>query len=375
LSHELRTPLNSILGYAQLMERQTDKTTLIENASRTIRRSGEHLAGLIEGLLDISKIEAGKIQISREKTAIISHFNQLVDMISPQATDKNLQFNFHCSDDFPAYVYADERRLRQVLINLLSNAVKFTKEGSVNFSASYRNQIATIIIEDTGPGIAHTNLERIFLPFERIENGTGDTPSGTGLGLTITKLLVEIMGGDLQVESKLGQGTTFTIRLMLSSVPEILRDQKPDLPVNGYHGPRLKISVADDDPLQRQLMKDTLSPLGFTIEEFSNGAECLNSLNEQQPDLLILDIGMPDMDGWQVMAKIRSQISANLPILVVSADAGIEQMNTDLQELNCGYLMKPVEISNLIHSIGLALNLTWKFENQKPPQKAFPHAN
>ena len=376
LSHELRTPLNSILGYAQLMERQTDKTKLIENASRTIRRSGEHLAGLIEGLLDISKIEAGKIQISREKTAIISHFNQLVDMISPQASAKNLAFNFQCSNDFPSYVYADERRLRQVLINLLSNAVKFTNEGSVNFRASYRNQIATIEIEDTGSGIANTNLERIFLPFERIENGSSDAPPGTGLGLTITKLLVEIMGGDLQVESTLGEGTKFTIRLMLSSVPEILHDQKPDLPVKGYKGPRLAIAVADDDPLQRQLMKDTLAPLGFSIIEYSNGIECLNDLATDQPNLLILDIGMPDMDGWEVMAKIRSQISVGLPILVVSADAGIEQMNSDLDELNYGYLMKPVEISNLIHSIGFTLNLTWKFAKKNTHQKkVVPHAD
>lgn len=381
LSHELRTPLNSILGYAQLMERQTDKTPLMENAARTIRRSGDHLAGLIEGLLDISKIEAGKIHISREKTAIISNFHQIVDMISLQAAAKNLDFNFECSPDFPSYVYADERRLRQVLINLLSNAVKFTDEGSVTMRASYRSQIAKIEIEDTGRGIASTDLERIFLPFERIVQTSQNTqtanmqPPGTGLGLTITKLLVEIMGGDLQVESTPGKGSKFVIRLMLSSTPEILQDKQINTPASGYEGVGRVIAIVDDDPIQRQLMRDTLTPIGFDVLEFSNGIDCLAAMREKQPDLIILDIGMPEIDGWDVAKIVRTDISKSLPIIIASADAGIEGKSQMLTDLNCFYLMKPIDIATLVTTIGNSLHIDWKYPDETAKKTVISHAN
>lgn len=362
LSHELRTPLNSILGYAQLMERQTGKSPLMENAARTIRRSGDHLAGLIEGLLDISKIEAGKIHISQDRTAIISNFNQIVDMISLQASAKNIEFNFECSPDFPQSVYADERRLRQVLINLLSNAVKFTDEGSVTMRASYRNQIATIEIEDTGRGIANTDLERVFIPFERIEHNPQRTQQpGTGLGLTITKLLVEIMGGDLQVESTLGKGSKFTIRLMLSSAPDILENAQPNIPASGYKGVKKTIAIVDDEPIQRQLMQDILAPLGFEIIEFSSGVDCLSIIRDEQPDLIILDIGMPELDGWEVADIIRSEISKTLPIIFASADARFEGKSQVLADLQCSYLMKPIDITSLMSTIRNTLHIEWTY--------------
>lgn len=365
LSHELRTPLNSILGYAQLMERQSDKNVLISNAARTIRRSGDHLAGLIEGLLDISKIEAGRLQIFREKTAILSHLEQIVDMISLQAEAKDLDFNYEIAHNFPRYVYADERRLRQVLINLLSNAVKFTDHGSVSLKATYRNQIATITVQDTGIGIATTDLERIFLPFERTGPvSDGQYRPGTGLGLTITKLLVEIMGGDLTLKSTLGEGSTFIVRFMLSSVPEMLSEQKKDAIVVGYQGATRTIFVTDDDPVQRQLMIDTLSPLGFDVQTYAYGQACLSAAKQRCPDLMILDISMPEMDGWELARRIKKQVSPNIPIIIASA--GVDPENkTVVKNKKFRHLLKPIELSTLIQLIGEELDLTWHDANNE----------
>lgn len=372
LSHELRTPLNSILGYAQLLERQNNKDALMTNAARTIRRSGDHLAGLIEGLLDISKIEAGRLQIFREQTSIRKHFDQIVDMISLQAKAKNIDFNFECSESFPKYVYADERRLRQVLINLLSNAVKFTDQGSVTLKATYRNQIATIEVEDSGIGIANTDLERIFLPFERTVDPTAvNQAPGTGLGLTITKLLVEIMGGELQVKSCPGKGSKFTVRLMLSSIPDILSSTKSDAKVTGYKGPKRTVAVADDDPLQRQLIVDALTPLNFDVLTYADGQECLEAIQNSCPDLVILDIAMPRMNGWELSERIRREISSTLPIIIVSADAGLENLPTD-QANNYPYLLKPIEISTLLRLIGTEIELQWIYSNDRNKEKVSP---
>lgn len=369
LSHELRTPLNSILGYAQLMERQTNKDALIYNAARTIRRSGDHLAGLIEGLLDISKIEAGRLQIMREKTAITNHFDQIVDMISLQARAKNLDFNYECADNFPRYVYADERRIRQVLINLLSNAVKFTDKGSVTMRATYRNQIATIEVEDTGIGIARTDLERIFLPFERTGSlSDTDHRPGTGLGLTITKLLVEIMGGELKLESALGVGSKFTIRLMLASVPDIIASKKVDDIVCGYEGKKRSISITDDDPTQRQLIKDVLTPLGFEVLAFQDGFDCLERIADQCPDLMILDIAMPGMDGWQLADRIRQNISMDVPIIIASANAELEHMSSE-NARQFPFILKPIKLATLLQIIGAELDLTWQYQQQQEQQE------
>jgi signal transduction histidine kinase/CheY-like chemotaxis protein/purine-cytosine permease-like protein len=371
LSHELRSPLNSILGYAQLLERQRDEHPMVGRAARTILRSGEHLSGLIEGLLDISKIEAGKLYLYRDKMALAANVNQLVEMFSLQAREKGIDFAFDQATPLPEYVFTDEKRLRQILINLISNAIKFTDKGTVTMRLSYRNQIAKFDIIDTGSGIPADELDRIFLPFQRGTRPIGAEPQpGTGLGLTITKLLVEIMGGELTVTSEVGKGTQFSFRMLLSST------WMPDAPkhstarITGYYGPRKSIVVADDDPAQRELLSDVLGTLGFDVITVNDGVECMRSLRLQRPDLLILDVAMPRRNGWEVARKVRGDVTNRLPIIMISADAGSERLQPEYNILYDGYLIKPFKIDDLVQQIGSTLGLLWVEEDDVPQHQS-----
>lgn len=360
LSHELRTPLSAILGYAQLLERQKALPVYIHNAARTIKRSGEHLADMIEGLLDISKIEAGRLEIFRHKIALRPFLDQIVDMFSLQAQAKGIDFEFRASSSMPDYVFTDEKRLRQVLINLLSNAIKFTDSGRVSLAVTYRGQVATFEIEDTGIGIREADIERVFLPFERAEQPADTSrPPGTGLGLTITKLLVDIMGGELVMRSRSGAGTYISIRLMLSSArgPE---DVAPAVSaVSGYEGPRRTVLAADDDATQRSLLEDVLRPLGFTVITVADGPACLSALTLYAPDIVILDLAMPSMPGWDVARQIRKRFGRDLPILILSADAGNERTNPEYADLCDAYLIKPFSFEELFEHFASLIPLTW----------------
>ncbi|MAU22130.1 MAG: hybrid sensor histidine kinase/response regulator [Martelella sp.] len=366
LSHELRTPLSAILGYAQLLERQKGLPVYIHNAARTIKRSGEHLADMIEGLLDISKIEAGRLEIFRHKIALRPFLDQIVDMFSLQAQAKGIGFEFHATSNVPDYVFTDDKRLRQVLINLLSNAIKFTDHGEVRLTLSYRGQVATFEIEDTGIGISETDIERVFLPFERAEQPANSSrPPGTGLGLTITKLLVDIMGGELVVRSTVGKGTYVAIRLMLSSAKEPVENSSSISAISGYEGPRRTILVADDDPAQRALLEDVLRPLGFSVITVSDGPACLSALALYAPDLVILDVAMPTMTGWEVARQVRKRFDRDLPILMVSADAGNERTRPEYSGLCDAYLVKPFSFEELFEHFSTLIPLTWTDDDHR----------
>lgn len=360
LSHELRTPLSAILGYAQLLERQKGLPVYIHNAARTIKRSGEHLADMIEGLLDISKIEAGRLEIFRHKFALRPFLDQIVDMLTLQAQARGIEFEFHASSSMPDYVVTDEKRLRQVLINLLSNAIKFTDFGKVSLTVNYRGQVATFEIEDTGIGIPEADIERVFRPFERGEQvGDASRPPGTGLGLTITKLLVEIMGGDLVVRSTVGSGTRASVRLHLSSATGT-EDAPPTVSrISGYEGARRTALVADDDPSQRTLLEDILRPLGFTVIVAADGRACLSALSLHRPDIVILDVAMPGMSGWDVARQIRRRLGRELPIIMLSADAGNERTRPDYADLCNAYLIKPFSFDELFDWFATLIPLTW----------------
>ena len=360
LSHELRTPLNAILGYAQLLDREKEPTPLVANAARTIKRSGEHLAGMIEGLLDISKIEAGRLEIDRNKVALRPLLDQIVDMFTLQAQAKGIAFEFNALTGLPAYVFTDDKRLRQVLINLLSNAVKFTETGKVTFSVAYRNDIATLTVEDTGPGIAAEDLERVFLPFERAApDSAAALAPGTGLGLTITNLLVDIMGGDLSVKSEIGKGTGFTVRLMLPSAQA--GEETADImrPVIGYEGRRRTVLVTDDDAAHRALVLDLLRPLGFRVMPAANGHACLSTLALHRPDIVLLDVSMPDLSGWEVARRIRDRHGPDLPVVMVSADAGSGRNAPENKQLHDTYLTKPFSVQDLLETMSGLLDINW----------------
>ncbi|PSL16654.1 signal transduction histidine kinase [Marinobacterium halophilum] len=366
ISHELRTPLQSIIGYAQLMQGRDSLERSDHEGLKIIHRSGEYLADLIEGLLDISRIEAGRLELCRGAVALPELITQLEQMFSFQAAQKRVKFICELPERLPAVVMTDEKRLRQILINLLSNAVKYTLEGEVHFRIRYRNQVAEFCIEDTGIGINTADLERIFDPFERVR--TADTPNlpGTGLGLTIVKLLTEIMGGDLQVESTPGQGSRFRVSLMLPWADGAQVRTDVQQPIIGYAGNERQICIVDDDPVLRGLLSDLLMPLGFRILEARDAQACLELVAQTQPDLFLLDISMPGMDGLTLAGELRRS-GHRAPILMLSADVQEQRRQPVGEAIYDEYLVKPISNHLLVERVGHYLNLDWE---RQPPRSA-----
>ena len=359
ISHELRTPLNAILGYAQLLERDTTIPERRRDGIRIIRRSGEHLAALIEGLLDISKIEAGRIELYRDRVRLPEFLDQVVDMFQLQADAKAVDFSFTHEGRLPAIVRTDERRLRQILINLLSNAIKFTQRGQVSLRVRWRDDLAEFEISDTGVGIAKQDLERVFEPFQRIENAGAPYEGGVGLGLTITRLLTQIMGGDIVVDSELGRGTRFQVRLMLSEAHSDIRAPVSEQWAQGYAGAPRRVMVTDDDPVHRGLMEDLLLPLGFSVLSTADGPECLRVAARMQPDLFLLDVAMPGMNGWELARHLREQGFTRSPIIMVSANANELNQALSGNESHDDVLAKPISLAVLLEKIGRLLTLQW----------------
>jgi signal transduction histidine kinase/CheY-like chemotaxis protein len=365
LSHELRSPLNAISGYAQLLEQDSTLNTKPRDQVRVVRRSADHLSGLIDGILDISKIEAGRLYLSRDEVRLSEFLDQLVGMFRLQASAKGVDFVFRRPAVLPLVVYADEKRLRQILINLLSNAIKFTAKGSVQFVVHYRSPVAEFEVIDTGPGIQPSDLERIFAPFERGALGVSQPQTGTGLGLTISRLLAGVMGGDIKVASAVGHGSTFKVKILLSEVTNPTRHAPVEAPVAGYLGPRKTILVTDDDPVQRDLLREVLTPLGFILLAAPDGPGCLALAQHCRPDLFLLDISMAGMDGWKVAETLRAEGHHQARILMVSASA-LEAHGTPLaQPYHDGYLMKPIDIPRLLETIRQLLKLQWKYDSDE----------
>ena len=374
LSHELRTPLNAILGYARILERDPDIPPRRVDALKVVRRSAEHLSGLIDGLLDISKIEAGRFHLNRDEVSIGDFITQVVDMFRPQANAKNIAFQFIPARNMPAVVHTDENRLRQILINLLSNAIKFTDRGQVTLRVAYRNQVARFDVEDTGIGIARDDIERIFQPFERAHAAPDGTATGTGLGLTITKLLVETMGGEIRVASTPGKGSTFSVKLMLAEVarPRIASTLEDE--VRGYAGPRQTVLVVDDNPTQRDMIVELLRPLGFTVLAAGSGQDALAVVGDTTPDMSLIDVSMPDMDGWELGARLRKTLPERCAIVMLSALAPDKSPQVGPERIHDDYLMKPLNLRQLLEKIRALLDIEWVYaaDGDAPAPEAAP---
>jgi CheY-like chemotaxis protein/anti-sigma regulatory factor (Ser/Thr protein kinase) len=303
----------------------------------------------------------------KEEVQLPSFLNQLVDMMRLQVRDAGLTFNYSTPTNLPDSVYTDEKRLRQILINLLSNAIRYTDAGSVTLRTSYSGQVARFDIEDTGLGIAPDDLKRIFEPFERIEHPGRAAVSGSGLGLTITRLLTEALGGELTVTSTPGKGSLFSVRLMLAPVPATQRvTSARDRVIEGYQGPRRRILVVDDDSRQTDLLSESLGRLGFVVEVENSGAAGLARALSGNPDAILLDISMPGLSGWEVARQLRIATPRRVPIIMISAFApeptGARDPDHD------DYLMKPLRTERLLESLHKLLALDWisRAAEQKP---------
>ncbi|TXS95731.1 response regulator [Parahaliea maris] len=358
ISHELRTPLQAILGYAQILSDQPEGPDSFDKGLRIIRRNGEYLTDLIEGLLDISTIEAGRLDIYRNRIKLPELLEQLASMFGHQARAKGIAFNYHRPERLPRCVYSDEKRLRQILINLLSNAVKYTEKGQVDFTVRYRNEVAEFVVSDTGVGIEAGDLERILDPFERVRSSQVPQVSGTGLGLTIVRLLTEVMGGELSIDSTPGSGSQFRVVLHLSRDDTADQSVDPGRAITGYAGARRCVMIVDDEPVHRGLLADLLSPLGFSTREAPDGDTCLARLADFHPDLWLLDMSMPGMSGLELARELRRR-GHKAPIIMISADARGPETTVDEDQPFDAYFAKPISNRLLLESIGQLLQLEW----------------
>ncbi|MBS1209330.1 MAG: hybrid sensor histidine kinase/response regulator [Proteobacteria bacterium] len=359
ISHELRTPLNSILGYAQILDGDPTIPTHRQQAIKVIRRSGDHLLSLIEGTLDIARIEGGKLTLDVRALDFRELLQQLTRMFELQAGNKGIAFRFEHAREIPAVVRADEKRLRQILINLLGNAVKFTRHGHVTFRLNYARDMANFEIEDSGPGIAAEEIERIFEPFSR--GGSGQQAGGTGLGLTIARMLTDLMGGELKVRSEPGQGTLFTVRLFLPQVHSAQAARElPRRHYTGYTGARRRILIVDNEAVDRELLASILAPLGFELDQAASGIECLEVLPRFQPDLIFMDLAMPGIDGWETIRRIRAGHLSTAHIAIISANAFDKGLDNDAGMDPQDFILKPVRVAELLDWIGNKLQLEWR---------------
>lgn len=365
LSHELRTPLNAVLGYAQILERDETIPAPRQSSIKVIRRSAEHLSGLIDGLLDISKIEAGRLQVYSNEINIQDFLDQIVDMFRPQAQAKGLAFIHERAPALPQFVRTDEKRLRQILVNLLSNAIKFTDEGSVTFDVGYRSQVATFAVADTGRGITEKDLPRIYEPFQRGEAESVRPMPGLGLGLTITRLLTNTLGGEISVASVKDEGSTFRVRLMLSAVMRAVATAPQEKRIVGYDGPRRTVVVVDDNEDHREMMREILAPLDFIVLTAAGGGECLTLIEGIMPDLFLVDILMPGMNGWQLVSRLR-EAGQTAPVLMLSANIGDAAVLSDSDDSHNDAIGKPVDIRQLRDKLALHLGLTWIYADATP---------
>ncbi|MEG3933106.1 ATP-binding protein [Microcoleus sp. T3_B1] len=374
MSHELRTPLNGILGYSQIMERDQTTTPKQKDAIHIIHQCGSHLLTLINDILDISKIEASKMELDSSSFNFSSFLIGVVEMCRIRAEQKEITFSYQVLNQLPNAVKADEKRLRQVLINLLGNAIKFTEKGGVIFKVgviatgedSEQSQLTKIRfhIQDTGIGMAPEQLEQIFLPFEQVGNSQRKA-EGTGLGLAIAQKIVQLMGGEIKVESILGQGSIFSFDLELTQSAEFITQPSVNTSINltGFKGNKNKILLVDDRLENRGFIRSFLEPLGFKIMEACNGQEGLNKAIDFQPDMIITDLVMPVMDGFEMSRRFRKSSEFKDVILIASSASVFEFDRQNSQEAGCNeFLSKPIQVEELLEVLKNYLQIEWIYD-------------
>lgn len=366
VSHEIRSPLNAIYGYAQLLERG-DLVTGAE-AGAMIRRSVDHLTNLAESLLEISRIESGVLTVRSDLIDVRALLDQVAAMFRAEALVKGLFLTTTIAPGLPAWVKSDARRLRQILINLVSNAVKYTETGGVEIVLAYRSQVATIDVIDTGIGIDQAEIERVFEPFERGSASAVQAKPGIGLGLAITRVLTEVLGGELRATSTAGSGSRFRLRLML---PPPFADEvpvdAPALAIQGYAGARRTVLIVEDDPAQCAATRSLLRSLDFTVLCAATGLEGIELARLHAPDLVLLDVQMPGLSGWETARRLRAAHGSSLRIVMVSASAADLGLAEGADGPHDAFLAKPVDFDLLLRTIEPLLDLEWSDGPPAPP--------
>lgn len=383
MSHELRTPLNSILGYAQLMQNDSAIPVARKHGIAIIHQSGQHLLSLINDVLDLAKIEAGQLSLSTDEFHFPRMLEQIVRTFRLQAEMKGIAFGYEISGELPQVVRGNEKRLRQILLNLLSNAIKFTERGEVVLTVSYKREMTRFQVRDTGIGIAAQDLDKIFQPFQQATASVERRADGTGLGLTISRMLTELMGGQLSVVSTIGAGSTFKVKLILPEV-QLPQTAQRTIRIAGYNGRRRRVLIVDDQADHRDVLVSMLEPLGFTVAEAIHGADCLAQVDTFKPDSILLDLAMPELDGIETTRRLRARAATrDLVIVAVSANVFDADRERSIVAGCNDFIAKPVVLDRLLAVLKIQLALVWQYEGiasasdsaERAPPLEFPPAD
>ncbi|EDX74669.1 PAS fold family [Coleofasciculus chthonoplastes PCC 7420] len=388
MSHELRTPLNAIMGFTQLMQRSSTFPADYQENLQIIYRSSEHLLTLINQVLDLSKIEAGRITLNQTVFDLYALLRDVENLFQIKARDKGLQLLFDYSDQVPQYVQTDAVKLRQVLINLLSNAFKFTQEGGISVKVSRGIDVGEtptankpeeitlqFEIEDTGAGMAAEELESIFDAF--IQSKTGKQhQEGTGLGLSISRKFVQLMGGDLTVASQVDQGTVFRfeIRVKLADASQVPSQQlKRRIIALESNQPCYRILIVDDQIDNRQLLIQLLNPLGFLLQEATNGKDAIAIWQNWQPHLIFMDMRMPIMDGYEATQQIKATTQGQATAIIAVTASSLDSQKAVILSMGCdGFISKPFRDGEIFDAIHQHLGVNYVYEETTTPTPPNP---
>lgn len=368
MSHELRTPLNSILGYAQILKKRSS----LEDSKglEIIEISGKHLLSLINDILDIAKIEARKMELVNRDIQLRPFLSQIFDIVKIKSMDKGLDLEFQLSPELPGKITIDDKRLKQVLLNLLSNAIKFTDKGGVSLSvetlvSSDNKQSLIFKVEDTGVGISEVDLALVFNSFNQVGE-SNKFSEGTGLGLTISREIVELLGGDLKVQSTPGVGSSFSFEIEVEVLEKGAQKLDINTSIKGYTGKRKRVLIVDDNSNNRMFLEDLLVPLGFETSSVENGKQAIDILDDFKPDIVLMDLVMPIMSGYEAASVIRSSKLYN-SIVLFAVTASIMKFTDEEKKLaDFDYVIpKPVESSTLFYALEKYLDIIWVYTSME----------
>ncbi|MDJ0509534.1 MAG: ATP-binding protein [Crocosphaera sp.] len=378
MSHELRTPLNTILGFTQLLERNISPNAPQQEQIKLISRSGEQLLSLINDVLDMSKIESGRVTLNRDSFDLYGLLDGIEEMFRFQAHSKQLELELITDEKLPQYINSDQGKLRQILVNLISNAIKFTDEGKVSLKSemrSFNSELNTCLlcfsVEDTGCGIGEQELKRIFEPFIQTESGR-QSHQGTGLGLSISNQFVELLGGEIQVQSQLEIGTRFSFEITVALGDEsAIEAEKSRKKVIGLAPgqPSYRILVTDDRSLNRQFLLNLLRPLGFEVRSAKNGLEAVKMWQKWHPHLIWMDIRMPVMDGYEASRKIKAEPQGQETVIIALTASAFEQERKMILSQGCDDLIrKPVKENLIFDKLTEHLGIIFLYEDAPQPK-------
>lgn len=353
MSHELRTPLNAIVCFSELLESKEGLDSESKDFAKDIVSASHNLLDLVNGVLDISKIEAGKMELINKEYNSQELFNSLSTMVIPRIGDKPIDFKTVIASDIPPVLKGDTGKLKQIILNLLTNAVKYTDKGFIKYRVEcindFKNNQTKLIITvtDTGRGIKKEDIDRLFKKFERLEEDRNTSIEGTGLGLAITEGLAELMGGKITVISDYGKGSTFKFVVIQEIVNVEVKEESSNITSSDYNTfEGKKALIVDDSKLNLKVAENVLKNFLVTTESVTSGLECLSCVNSKKYDIIFMDIMMPNMNGVEVLKKLREE-NINTPVIALTADAIEGQEEKYMSEGFDGYISKPINKEKL----------------------------